>query len=76
MYHDVKGSYWWNNMKKDITKFVEQCSTFQPVKAKHHRLTGTLKLLLIPKWKWDKIVMDLFWVCQRHLLRRFHLGCC
>jgi hypothetical protein len=76
MYRDVKGSYWWNNMKKDIAKFVEQCSTFQPVKAEQHRLTGTLKPLLIPKWKWDKIVMDLFWVCQRHPLRRFHLGCC
>jgi hypothetical protein len=23
MYHDVKGSYWWNNMKRDIAKFVE-----------------------------------------------------
>jgi hypothetical protein len=23
MYRDVKGSYWWNNMKKDIVKFVE-----------------------------------------------------
>jgi hypothetical protein len=29
MYHDTKGSYWWNNMKKDIAKFVEQCSTYQ-----------------------------------------------
>jgi hypothetical protein len=27
MYYDVKGSYWWNNMKRDIAKFVEQCST-------------------------------------------------
>jgi hypothetical protein len=27
MYHDVKWSYWWNNMKRDIAKFVEQCST-------------------------------------------------
>jgi hypothetical protein len=34
-YCDVKGSYWWNNMKKDIAKFVEQCSTCQQVKAKH-----------------------------------------
>jgi chloramphenicol O-acetyltransferase len=25
--HDVKWSYWWNNMKRDIAKFVEQCST-------------------------------------------------
>jgi hypothetical protein len=29
MYCDVKGSYWWNNMKKDIAKFVEQCLTCQ-----------------------------------------------
>ena len=49
MYRDVKGSYWWNNMKKDIMKFVEQCSTCQQVKAEHQRLSGMLKLLLILK---------------------------
>jgi hypothetical protein len=27
MYRDMKGSYWWNNIKWDITRFVEQCST-------------------------------------------------
>jgi hypothetical protein len=58
MYHDVKGSYWWNNMKKDIAKFVEQCSICQQVKAEHQRPAGTLKPLLIPKWKWDEIAMD------------------
>jgi hypothetical protein len=58
MYHDVKGSYWWNNMKKDVAKFVEQCSTCQQVKAEHQRPAGTLKLLLILKWKWDEIAMD------------------
>jgi hypothetical protein len=26
--------------------------------VEHQRLAGTLKLLLIPKWKWDKIAMD------------------
>jgi hypothetical protein len=41
-------------MKKDIL----QCSTCQQVKAKHQRSTGTLKPLLIPKWKWDEITMD------------------
>jgi hypothetical protein len=35
MYRDVKGSYWWNNMKRDIAKFVEQCSTCQQVKEEH-----------------------------------------
>jgi hypothetical protein len=29
MYMDVKESYWWNNMKRDIASFVEQCSTYQ-----------------------------------------------
>jgi hypothetical protein len=23
MYCDMNGSYWWNNMKRDIAKFVE-----------------------------------------------------
>jgi hypothetical protein len=58
MYRDVNGSYWWNNMKRDIAKFVEQCSTYLQVKAEHQRPAGTLKLLLIPKWKWDEIAMD------------------
>jgi hypothetical protein len=58
MYRNVKGSYWWNNMKKDIAKFVEQCSTYQQVRVEHQRPAGMLKQLLIPKWKWDKIAMD------------------
>jgi hypothetical protein len=58
MYRDVKGPYWWNNMKKDIAKFVEHCSTYQQVKVEHQRPTGMLKLLLIPKWKWDEIAID------------------
>jgi hypothetical protein len=45
-------------MKRDIAKFVKQCSTCQQVKAEHQRPTGTLKLLLIPKWKWEEIAMD------------------
>jgi hypothetical protein len=58
MYRDVKGSYWWNNMKRDIAKFVEQCSTYQQVKAEHQRPVRMLKPLLIPKWKWDEIAMN------------------
>jgi hypothetical protein len=57
MYKDVKGSYWWNNMKWDIARFVEQCSTCQQVKAEHQRPAGTLKSLLILKWKCDEITI-------------------
>jgi hypothetical protein len=45
-------------VKRDIIGFVEQCSTFQQVKVEHQRLVRMLKLLLIPKWKWDEIAMD------------------
>ena len=45
-------------MKRDITRFVEQSSTYQQVKAKHQRPTGMLKFYLILKWKWDEIAMD------------------
>jgi hypothetical protein len=42
MYKDLKTSYWWNNMKRDVAQFVEQCSTCQQVKAKHQRPASTL----------------------------------
>jgi hypothetical protein len=77
MYWDMKESYWWNNMKKDIAKFVEQCSTCQQVK--------THKPLLILKWKWDEIAIDYIlgspktpteedsiWVVVDHLTKSTH----
>ena len=33
MYHDLKKVYWWEVMKIDISKFVEECPNFQQVKA-------------------------------------------
>ena len=35
MYHDIREIYWWNNMKSEITRFVEQCLTCQQIKALH-----------------------------------------
>jgi hypothetical protein len=58
MYKDLRSSYWWNNMKRDVAQFVEQCSTCQQVKAEHQRPAGALQPLLIPEWKWDEITMD------------------
>jgi hypothetical protein len=66
MYRDVKGSYWWNNMKRDIAKFVEQCLTCQQLKAEHQRPAGMFKPLLIPKWKWDEIDMDFIFTQGTH----------
>jgi hypothetical protein len=55
------------------------------VKGEHQRPVGTLKLLLIPKWKWDKIAIDFIlglpkaptgedsiWVVVDHLTKSAH----
>ena len=58
MYRDLKDTYWWNGMKRDITEFVSKCLTCQQVKLKYQRPSGLLQQLPIPEWKWDMIVMD------------------
>jgi hypothetical protein len=35
MYHDLKATYWWYGMKRDIVEYVALCDTCQRVKAKH-----------------------------------------
>ena len=58
MYQDMKQSYWWQGMKKDISEYVAKCLTCQQVKAKHQVPSGLLNPLPIPHWKWDNITMD------------------
>ena len=40
MYHDLKDTYWWNRMKRDIVKFVSKCLICQQVKLEHQRPSG------------------------------------
>jgi hypothetical protein len=35
MYHDLKATYWWYCMKRDVVEYVALYDTFQCVKAKH-----------------------------------------
>ena len=51
IYRDLKGIFWWRNMKRDITAFVYRCLVCQQVKIEHQILTGTLQMLHIPQWK-------------------------
>jgi hypothetical protein len=54
MYHDLKATYWWYGMKRDVAL----CDTCHCVKAEHQRPTGLLQLLQLPEWKWEEITMD------------------
>ena len=58
MYRDLKEYYWWPNMKKEVTEWVNKCLTCQRVKAEHQRPSGLLQPLEIPEWKWEHIAMD------------------
>ena len=35
MYQDLKVSFWWSGMKRDVSEFVTKCMVCQRVKAKH-----------------------------------------
>ena len=58
MYQDLKTSYQWSGMKKDVSEFGTKCMMCQKVKAKHQVPSGLSQLISIPKWKWDQITMD------------------
>jgi hypothetical protein len=58
MYHDLKHSYWWTRMKREIAQYVSECDTCQRIKASHLKSAGALQPLSIPSWKWDDINMD------------------
>ncbi|GFS41476.1 hypothetical protein Acr_00g0074550 [Actinidia rufa] len=58
MYRDLKETFWWPGMKKEIAEFVSQCLSCQQVKAEHQRPAGLLQSLPIPEWKWEHITMD------------------
>jgi hypothetical protein len=34
-YHDLKVTYWWYGMKRDVVEYVALCDTCQRVKAEH-----------------------------------------
>jgi hypothetical protein len=35
MYHNLKATYWWYDMKRDVAEYVALCNTCQRVKAEH-----------------------------------------
>ena len=58
MYQDLKMSFWWSEMKRDISEFVTKCLVCQRVKAEHQVPSRLLQSIRIPEWKWDRITMD------------------
>jgi hypothetical protein len=58
MYHDLRGSFWWSSMKREIAEYVSRCDVCRSVKAEHQKPAGLLQPLKVPEWKWEEIGMD------------------
>ena len=58
MYQDLKTSYWWFGIKRDVSEFVTKCMVCQKVKDEHQVPSRLLQPIRIPEWKWDRIIMD------------------
>ena len=58
MYQDLKMSFWWSGMKRDVSEFVTKCLVCQRVKVEHQVPLRLLQPIRIPEWKWDRITMD------------------
>ena len=44
MYQDLKRTYWWIGMKRDVVDFVSKCQTCQLIKAQHQLLVDYYNL--------------------------------
>jgi hypothetical protein len=51
IYHDLKATYLWYGMKRDVAEYVVICDTCQQVKTEHQRPVGLLQMLQVLEWK-------------------------
>ena len=58
MYRDLKQTFYWEGMKRDVGEFISKCINFQLVKAEKKKPSGLLHPLEVPQWKWEHISMD------------------
>jgi len=54
----VGAQFFWNGMRKDIRKFVRECTICQQAKVDHVLPAGLLQPLSIPQQIWEAIAMD------------------
>jgi len=59
LYKDPKQTFWWGNIKQEVSNYVAKCLSSQHVKTEHPRIVGLMQPLEIPEWKWDSTSMDI-----------------
>ncbi|GJZ33313.1 ty3-gypsy retrotransposon protein [Tanacetum coccineum] len=54
----LNGSFVWPQLRKDVTRFIQECTVCQQTKYLTHKPYGLLQALPIPNQVWDEISMD------------------
>jgi hypothetical protein len=58
MNKDLKRTYWWAGMKKDVINYVSTYMTCQKIIAEHKKVVELLQPLPVLEWKWEEVIMD------------------
>jgi hypothetical protein len=57
-YHRVKKDFFWDGLKTDVQRFVEECLVCQQNKVETIKTPGLLQPLSIPSQCWEEVSMD------------------
>ena len=57
-YSALARRYYWEGMRRDVEKYVQQCPSCQRNKTSRHPRAGPLNPLPVPESAWDMITMD------------------
>ena len=56
--HHLQRFFWWPNMLKDVTAFVNTCVTCQRDKPSNHKPSGLMQPVISPALPWHTVSMD------------------
>lgn len=56
--HKIESSFYWSSLRKDVKRFIRECTTCQQTKMITQRPAGLLQPLPIPSGVWEDISMD------------------
>lgn len=56
--HRLESSFYWSSLRKDVKRFIRECSVCQQTKTSTRCPAGLLQPLSIPTKVWEDISMD------------------
>ena len=67
-YHRVKKELFWEGLKIDVQRFMEECLVYQKNKVETIKTLGLLQPLNIPSQCWEEVLMD--FITATHVKRK------